>query len=195
MRAECTKMISDGLSKLIIPSLFIPRLRINWHISGKILGLKNVNMCYEYYDNDIVLRHGVKLLGWPPGLPRISPSKIHTVEEIRPLHDTLKVGDCIWTKLSPRQREHHTKSLADKIAADPTLAKPHRKSQSDKGKKKAKAGDKRKRDDGGEILDSSDGGTVAQAQPKKAKRASTTKRALPPLPRSRSTIPSSNEDE
>ncbi|KIM39046.1 hypothetical protein M413DRAFT_67836 [Hebeloma cylindrosporum] len=183
MRAECTKIISDGLRK--------------------ILGLKNVNMSYDHYDHDIVSRHGVKLLGWPPGLPRISPSKIHTVEQIRSLRDALKVGDCIWTKLSPRQREHHTNALADKIAADPTLAKPRRKIRSDKGKKKAKAGDKRKRnqpeeggDDGDEIPVSSDGGDVAPPRgTKKAKRASAAKRALPPLARSRSTIPSSDEDE
>jgi hypothetical protein len=159
-------------------------------------------MSYEHYDHDIVSRHGVKLLGWPPGLPRISPSKIHTVEQIRSLRDALKVGDCIWTKLSPRQREHHTKSLADQLAADPTLAKPQRKSRSDKGKKRVKAGDKRKRkqqdggvDDGDEVPDSSDGRDVAPSRSKKAKRASAMKRVLPPLARSRSTIPSSDEDE
>jgi hypothetical protein len=65
-----------------------------------------------------------------------------------------------------------------------------------------KAGDKRKCkqqdggvDDGDEVPDSSDGRDVALSRSKKAKHASAMKRVLPPLARSWSTIPSSDEDE
>ena len=180
---------------------------------GIILGLKNVNMSYKHYDHNIVSRHMVKLNGWPAGLQRISPSKINTVEEIRSLRDALRAGDCMWSKLSPRQHTAHLESLEARIAADPSLTKPTRKARSDKGVRKKKAasgskgkpaevGGKRKhiaREDEAETSGGDEEDTRAPPA-KKTKRPASKKSAaikgqLPPIPRSRSVILTTDDDE
>jgi len=178
---------------------------------GTILGVKHIKMSYEFYDQDIVSRHKVKLNGWPAGLSCISPSKINSVDEIRSLRDALKAGDCMWSKISTRQHEAHIQSLKDRIAADPSLARPPRKTRTDKRtasgpKKKALSQSKGKRADGGkrkcddkpETSESEE--DTREPRSKKAKwpalkKASAVKGKLPPLARSRSTIPTSDNDD
>ncbi|KAG1887805.1 hypothetical protein F4604DRAFT_1542739, partial [Suillus subluteus] len=57
------------------------------------------------YDKSIVLVYGIKLDGWPVGLPFLAPSHMHTVVEVRTLRDALKTGTCQWKKLTRRELE------------------------------------------------------------------------------------------
>lgn len=176
---------------------------------GIILGLKNVNMSYEHYDHNIVSCHMVKLNGWPAGLQRISPSKINTVEEIRSLRDALKAGDCMWSKLSMRQHTAHLESLAARIAADPSLAKPTKKARSDKGVRKkkvasgsngkqAEVGGKRKhiaRENEAETSEEDTRAPPAKKTKRPASKKAAIKGQLPPIPRSRSVISTTDDNE
>lgn len=98
-------------------------------------------MSYIKYEHDIMLKLGVKLVGWPPGVPFASPSTIGTVGDVRVLREALKCGECHWVTLSRREREDHTAKLtAAAREGDPTARK--RKQRSDKGTKRTKKGSK-----------------------------------------------------
>ncbi|KAG1862579.1 hypothetical protein DFJ58DRAFT_633549, partial [Suillus subalutaceus] len=68
-------------------------------------------MNYQNYDKAIVLVYGIKLDGWPVGLPFIAPSHLHTVVEVHTLRDALKIGSCQWKKLTQREIEDFQEEL------------------------------------------------------------------------------------
>jgi hypothetical protein len=128
-------MISDGLRKS-------PSFSFLWYAdfeTGKLLSLKNAIMSYRHYDLDIIVKHKVKLVGWPPGFPITNPSSISTMDQIKSLRDALKVGDCHWVKMTKRQQEAHVQELMTRQAAGELSIVKTRKERSDKGKKKQKA--------------------------------------------------------
>jgi hypothetical protein len=105
--------------------------------------MKNVGMCYVKYDQDIVTKHKVELVGWPVSIKFANPSEIGTVDDIRKLRQALKVGDCKWIVQSRGQQAAYAERLAEKVAAGEQVVKK-RKERSDKGKprvsKKAASG-------------------------------------------------------
>ena len=105
----------------------------------------------------------------------------------------------MWSKLSPCQHTAHLESLEARIAADPSLAKPTRKTWNDKGirKKKvasgskgkcAEVGGKRKhivREDEAETSGGNEEDTRAPPMKKtkwSAPKKSTTVKVQPPIP-------------
>lgn len=60
----------------------------------KILNLKNIGMCYTKYDQDMVSKHKVKIVGWPKSVKFVNPFRIRTVDKIQKLCQALKVGEC-----------------------------------------------------------------------------------------------------
>ena len=174
------------------------------------MSLKNIIMSYRHYDLDIVVKHRVMLVGWPPGFPITNPSSISTMDQIKSLRDALKVGDCHWVKMTKRQQEVHTRELKTRQAAGELVIVKTRKERSDKGKqkqkaatgsdavKKGKSSGKRKqierRNGEGDEEDNDEDEVLAPPKKKHHKNdAAAVKRALPPF-RSRSHI-SSDEDE
>jgi len=99
--------------------------------------------------------------------------------------------------------------LKDRIAADPSLAKPPRKARADKGTviprkkassrskgKHAEGGKKRKRDETDDEPESkSEEEPPCTKKARQRTKAAAIKRKLPPLARSRSTIPSTDDEE
>ncbi|KAG1777171.1 hypothetical protein EV702DRAFT_970313, partial [Suillus placidus] len=73
--------------------------------SGRATGRMDLTMNYQNYEKAIVLVYGVKLDGWPEGLPFLAPSHMHTVLEVRSLRDALVTGACHWKKLNRRELE------------------------------------------------------------------------------------------
>ncbi|KAG2350215.1 hypothetical protein BDR05DRAFT_869214 [Suillus weaverae] len=65
----------------------------------------DLTMNYQNYEKAIVLVYGVKLDGWPEGLPFLAPSHMHTVLEVCSLHDALVTGACHWKKLNQHELE------------------------------------------------------------------------------------------
>ncbi|KAI6020379.1 hypothetical protein BKA83DRAFT_104473 [Pisolithus microcarpus] len=103
MRKQVTALISNGLSAYI-----------------------------SNYNTAIVETYGVKLLGWPTGVPFVNPSSIGTVSEIRKLRDSLKSGECHWKKLSKAKCNAFSSELEAHRASGEVVKKP-RKKRSDVG--------------------------------------------------------------
>ncbi|KAG2140388.1 hypothetical protein BD769DRAFT_1324523, partial [Suillus cothurnatus] len=59
----------------------------------------------------IILVYGIKLDGWPVGLPFLSPSHMHTVIEVCTFCDALKTGTCQWKKLTQWELEDFRKDI------------------------------------------------------------------------------------
>ena len=74
-------------------------------------------MCYVKYEQDIISKHKVELVGWPAAIKFSNPSEIGTVEEIRKLRQALKVGDCKWITQSRRQQAAYAAMLAAKLGS------------------------------------------------------------------------------
>ncbi|KAI5991177.1 hypothetical protein EDD15DRAFT_2169539, partial [Pisolithus albus] len=57
-----------------------------------VTGKQHITMNYSNYNTSIAKTYGVKLLGWPTGIPFVNPSSIGTISEIHKLCDSLKSG-------------------------------------------------------------------------------------------------------
>jgi hypothetical protein len=175
------------------------------------LNMKNVGMCYVKYDQDIVTKHKVELVGWPVSIKFANPSEIGTVDDIRKLRQALKVGDCKWIVQSRGQQAAYAERLAEKVAAGEQVVKK-RKERSDKGKprvsKKAASGqsgkggrkhieDKERRPGVGE--DDSDNNEESRQPPKKKRKYTAAKgrveKKLPPTQKSNEFINTDDEDD
>ncbi|KAI5987293.1 hypothetical protein EDD15DRAFT_2173877, partial [Pisolithus albus] len=95
-------------------------------------GKRHAMMNYSNYNTAIVETYGVKLLGWPTGVPFVNPSSIGTVSEIRKLRNSLKSGECRWKKLSKAKCNAFSSELEARRASGEVVKKP-RKKRSDAG--------------------------------------------------------------
>ncbi|KAH7904823.1 hypothetical protein BJ138DRAFT_978571, partial [Hygrophoropsis aurantiaca] len=93
---------------------------------------KSIRMNYLNYDVGIVEAHKVKLVGWPDGVPFMTPSNIGTVGEVRKLRDALKSGTCHWKNLTQRESDLHTEELQRRRKAGEAVGGT-RKARSDAG--------------------------------------------------------------
>ena len=97
------------------------------------MNLKNVGMCYVKYDQNIVAKHKVELVGWPASVKFANPSEISNVDDIRKLHHALNIGECKWIVQSQGQQAAYAEKITRKVAAGELVVKK-RKQRSDKGK-------------------------------------------------------------
>ncbi|KIK12187.1 hypothetical protein PISMIDRAFT_18921 [Pisolithus microcarpus 441] len=84
-------------------------------------------MNYSNYNTAIVKMYGVKLLGWPTGVPFVNPSSIGTVSEICKLRNSLKSGECRWKKLSKAECNAFSSKLEACCASGEVVKKPCKK--------------------------------------------------------------------
>lgn len=108
--------------------------------SGRATGRMDLTMNYQNYEKAIVLVYGVKLDGWPEGLPFLAPSHMHTVLEVRTLRDALVTGACYWKKLNQRELEDLRMDIQRRSDAGEVIGTVR--------KKRSDAGKTRKRKDG-----------------------------------------------
>ncbi|KAG1719844.1 hypothetical protein EDD22DRAFT_753894, partial [Suillus occidentalis] len=107
------------------------------NVAGRATGKMDITMNYQNYDKSIVLVYGIKLDGWPVGLPFLAPSHMHTVVEVRVLRDALKTGACQWKKLTRRELEDFREDIKKREEAGEVVGTVR--------KKRADAGKARKR--------------------------------------------------
>lgn len=88
-------------------------------------------MNYQNYDTQIILRLGVKLVGWTYH-SLVSPYEIYTIDDLRTLHDSLVCGACFWMRLTKREMTQHKADIEKREAAGEVVTKK-RKERSDKG--------------------------------------------------------------
>lgn len=171
-------------------------------------------MCYVKYDQNIVTKHKVELVGWPAPIKFANPSEIGNVDDIRKLRQALMVGECKWIVQSRGQQAAYAEKVARKVAAGEQVPKK-RKQRSDKGKRRGSKGGKntsgqgdkraRKHTGAGETEESEDdsekdnNGEESRQPPKKKQKvgAAAKKRIqkkLPPAPKSKAFIVDSDDD-
>ncbi|KAJ7716699.1 hypothetical protein B0H16DRAFT_1244280, partial [Mycena metata] len=106
-------------------------------------------MEYLHYEESIVLRYGVELVGWTVGrvvdetLPggwtagRIcNPSELSTsLPVLITLRDALSAGDCKWVKLTRAQRDERQAEWDTKVAEGKVTPRT-RQQRADKGQKR-----------------------------------------------------------
>ena len=71
-------------------------------IPEMVTGSKVADMNYDNYDEKIVQKLKVKLVGWPFE-KIISLAKLDTIDELQTLRDTLQSGACCWVQLSKQE--------------------------------------------------------------------------------------------
>jgi hypothetical protein len=88
-------------------------------------------MNYQNYNTQVIERLGVKLVGWTHN-KLVSPYEIHSVDDLRMLHNALVCGACFWMRLSKREMTRHKADMEEREAAGEVVVKK-RKARSDKG--------------------------------------------------------------
>ncbi|KAJ6631845.1 hypothetical protein B0H10DRAFT_2206257 [Mycena sp. CBHHK59/15] len=105
-------------------------------LSGLVeVSKKQLKMEYVHYREDIVVKHGLELIGWTAD-KFVSPSELSSsLHVLGKLWDTLKEGTCKWVKLSPA--EHQARKDAWKAdVADGKVVPKARNPRSDIGTKR-----------------------------------------------------------
>ncbi|KAJ7166463.1 hypothetical protein C8R43DRAFT_1122032 [Mycena crocata] len=114
-------------------------------ISQKIVAItgdENAAMAYVWYEEDVVQRHKIKLVGWTyPEL--INPSELSTsLPPLNDLHDALKADTCKFVKLDAAEVASRKTAWLEDVAAG-RIERKHREERSDKGVKRKE--DRRRR--------------------------------------------------
>lgn len=114
-------------SRVQLPSFAYP-------LKGHVTRLSKITMHYVNYEDAIVQRYSVKLVGWTHS-KFINPADINSVPDIRALRDALRSGACHWIRLSPQELQHHTAEVEARRQQGEIVGKK-RKERSDKGMKR-----------------------------------------------------------
>ncbi|KAG1906114.1 uncharacterized protein F5891DRAFT_911163, partial [Suillus fuscotomentosus] len=75
----------------------------------------------------IVLSYGIILEGWPTTIPFTSPWNIHTISDMRALHDALKGGTCAWRTMLWSELEKYKADIERRQVEGEVIRKPHKK--------------------------------------------------------------------
>ncbi|KAJ6463585.1 hypothetical protein DFH09DRAFT_1347256 [Mycena vulgaris] len=151
-------------------------------------GDRNAQMQYTNYEEGIVHRYGVKLVGWTFEGPFISPSEMSTsLPALQKLYDALKDDSCRFEKLSPVQLAERIAVHRADIAAG-AVAPRVRQPRSDIGTKRPRPTNNV--DEEGDSANNTDRGTDNPAQP-------AVPEAAPPAKRRRKAVaaPREHDDE
>jgi hypothetical protein len=135
----------------------------NNFIPAEITHNANATMHYADYEEKIVQRYGVELIGWTYE-KLVNPSELSTsLPGLRQLLEAIKTGSCKFIKLTQAQlkqrREEHQKAIEDGSLPAPKTRKPRK-----------DRGSKRKRTD-----DDKENGEDKQPAPKKSRRSTAQK--------------------
>jgi len=141
-------------------------------LKGHITRISKITMHYVKYEDAIVQRHSVKLIGWTCSR-FINPADINSVPEIRVLRDALRSGACRWIRISPQELQHHTAEVDAWHQQGEVIGKK-RKERSDKGTKR-----KRRTTTDENNQDGESSGT----QPAKKQRSGNIAKQMPPKSR------------
>ncbi|KAF7976961.1 hypothetical protein HWV62_5024 [Athelia sp. TMB] len=95
-------------------------------------GCSNVAMNYVNYDKAIVQKWRVKIFGWPEDIPMVSPSEIMSIDDLRMLRESWRVGRTCWNTVTKAEVEEHMRDVEERRANGEVVGKP-RKERADKG--------------------------------------------------------------
>jgi hypothetical protein len=138
-------VIHEGLRAYLHPFYTI-RIISNL-FSDTVTGRADITMQYVNYEEDIVLAHGVKLVGWTPA-KFVNPSELSdAIGPLQELFTAIKNGTCKFVKLTPQEHIDRKQKYDADVAAGRCVAK-HRQPRNNIGRKRKAAEGSR-----GEMLD------------------------------------------
>jgi hypothetical protein len=144
IRAELAKNLSACTLLLTVSDAYT--------LVGEVSGVPDARIGWTWFEEDIVQRYGVKLVGWTAGKDPVDPSNLSTSQSvIRTLLTAIRNGECCFKKLGPTEAAERRKKWEEDIAAGRVTAK-HRASRCDAGQPR-----KRVRDDSDNDSDDNDG--------------------------------------
>lgn len=123
LQRQVATLILSGLRAFSLTT----RMLCAHNVAGRATGKMDITMNYQNYDKSIVLVYGIKLDGWPVGLPFLAPSHMHTIIEVHMLHDALKTGACQWKKLTRRELEDFREDIKKREEAGEVVGTVHKK--------------------------------------------------------------------
>ena len=88
---------------------------------------KDIAMNYHNYQTTIIHAWGVKLVGWPDGIPFVNPSHLGTVADVWRICDALRDKSCYSKALTAIESEAHEAELQLQAAAGETIIFPCKK--------------------------------------------------------------------
>ena len=143
----------------------------------------NAVMHYTDYEEKVVQRYGVELIGWTYE-KLVNPSELSTsLTGLRQLLEAIDTGSCKFIKLTQAQlkerREEHQKAIEDGSLPAPKTRKPRK----DRGTKRKRTKDDKENDNGND-----DDGT--QGASKKVRRSTAKKRTQGADPKSNEIVDS-----
>ena len=95
-------------------------------------------MQYVHYEEEIVLKRGVKLVGWTYD-NIVNPSTLSSaIQPLRNLRDAIKQGQCHFRRLSPQEVNNFKATYEDKVRQG-QIVRRQRKPRKDKGVRRRKA--------------------------------------------------------
>ncbi|PPR06687.1 hypothetical protein CVT24_012987, partial [Panaeolus cyanescens] len=170
IQGECSKLIALGLAR--------------------ITGKHDVEMSYVNYKAEIELKLGVRLCGWPAGIPMAAPGNIKRMADVQSLKEALSSGHCTWSTMTRAEieevrQELHGVSKTRKRRSDADQKRGP-------NKKKKRTGDAQP-EDGGEEPEPEAAATAPKkrGRPKKSQKVAA---MVPPSFKSAEMIENSDEE-
>ena len=137
-------------------------------------------MCYVDYEEKIVQRYGIELVGWTYE-KFVNPSELSTsLPGLQQLLDAINNGTCKFVKLTPLQLKECRHVLQKNISEGNVPAPKSRKPRKDRGTKRT-------------VENESGGSDVENQQPKAKKRCSTAGKKVQARPKSREVVEESED--
>jgi hypothetical protein len=146
----------------------------------------NVTMHYADYEEKVVQRYGVELIGWTYE-KLVNPSELSTsLPGLRQLLEAINTGSCKFIKLTKAQlkqrRDEHQKAIEDGSLPAPKTRKPRK-----------DGGTKRKRTDESHDDDKENGDERTQPASKKSRRSTAKKGTQGADPKSKEIVDSDSD--
>ena len=137
-------------------------------------------MYYVDYEEKIVQRYGVELVGWTYE-KFVNPSELSTsLPGLQKLLDAINNGTCKFVKLTPLQLSERRNALQKNISEGNVPAPKGRKPRKDRGTKRT-------------VENESGGSDVENQQPQPKKRCSTAGKKVQARPKSRAVVEDSED--
>ncbi|KAF7964970.1 hypothetical protein HWV62_1296 [Athelia sp. TMB] len=130
IRGEIRALIVDGLQDIV---------KKKNELEGVPDGDVPATMNYDSYEDRVVCKWGVELVGWTENMIE-NPAKLTTLLSLRRLYAALRSGDCYWSILSDEAWTLRKEARSKRISEGKAIA---RKKRSDAGVSKKAAGKKK----------------------------------------------------
>lgn len=123
LKQEIHNLLNANLSVL---KLKLYCIRSQLYILAEVTGDNTATMQYVCYEEEIVLKRGVKLIGWTYD-NIVNPSTMSSaIQPLHSLHDVIKQGQCHFMQLSPQEVNKLKAAYEEKVHQGQVLPHQHK---------------------------------------------------------------------